>query len=267
MGAADQFQPNTAAADKGNLGANMAGVNLQKSYSTLNEKLIKLFDESGVRRSFTVPYVDGQDMNVHVESVGQAATQSGGLTNNLIMTAHHSGGKGWGSGEGHTVGHPADKLRNTVIPKDDEHAKAAIDAAQTHLNNVAKLIGDDDPAVKTAKSQLDLVKKTEGAGMTLLDFGVMLQQLTYAPNQAVARAHSGAKEGGHSPQLRAPGAAAPQEEQEEPAGGEQPQGGEASAPAAAGGQPEAQAAPSAAPEAPAAAPEASAAPAAPQAQG
>ena len=221
-------------------------VNLQKSYSRLNEKLIKLFDASGVRRSFTVPYVDGQDMNIHVESVGQAATQSGGLTNNLIMTAHHSGGKGWGSGEGHTVGHPADKLRNTVIPKDDEHAKAAIDAAQTHLNNVAKLIGDDDPAVKTAKSQLDLVKKTEGAGMTLLDFGVMLQQLTYAPNQAVARQHNDVKSAGPGhPKLQAPSTSAAQDGSDgagEPQGEAQP----------AGSQPEAQAAPSAAPETPAA---------------
>lgn len=193
-------------------------INLKKSYSALNEKLAKLFDESGVRRSFTVPYIDGQTMDAHIESVGQAALQSGGLTKNLMTSAHHSGGKGWGSGDGHTVGHPSEKLRTTIITKDNEHAKAAIEAAQTHLNNIAKLVGDDDPAVTTAKSQLQLVKKTEGAGMTLLDFGVLMTQLMYGPNQAVARAHSGTKEGGHAPHLRAPNPGEPEEPQESPQG-------------------------------------------------
>ena len=216
-------------------------VNLQRSYSKLNESLANQFDQSGVRRSFTVPYIDGQSMS------------DGGLTNNLLTTAHHSDGKGWGSGDGHTVGHPSDKLRSTIIPKDDEKAKETISAAQQHLNNVKKLIGDGDPAVKTAQSQLDLVKTADGAGMNLLDFGVMMTQIMYGPNQAVARAHSGTKDGGHAPQLRAPGPPAPEDGQEP---GSEPQG-------EAGGSDQGSTDQSAAPEAPAA-PEAAPAAGAPQ---
>ncbi len=52
-------------------------INLQKSLSKVNESLTRLFDESGVRRSFTVPYVEGQDMADHIKTVG-AAAQTGG---------------------------------------------------------------------------------------------------------------------------------------------------------------------------------------------
>lgn len=221
-------------------------VNIQKSYSALNASLTRLFDESGVKRSFSVPYVDGQEMADHVSAVGQVAGNVGGLTNNLLTTSHHEGGKGWGSGDGHTVGHPAEDLRNTIIPKDDEHAKDAIAAAEKNLNNIESLLGEDDPTIKVAKGQLAMVKKTEGAGMNLLDFGIMLVQTQFAPMQSLARAHSGTKEGGHAPQLRAPG------------GSSAPPSGDQGAPA--GGAPEAQAAP-AAPEASGAAPEAPAAPA------
>src|SRR6202789_2855207 len=171
-------------------------VNLQKSYSALNEKLAKTFDESGVSRSFTVPYIDGKQKGEHVAAVGQGAAQSGGLTNNLLTTMHHSDGKGWGSGDGHTIGHPSDALRTTLIPDDDKHAIKTMQAAQKPSTNIGSLIGDDDPAVKMAKSQLNLVKKTDGAGMNLLDFGVMLTQIMYGPNQAIARAHQGTKPGG-----------------------------------------------------------------------
>ena len=229
-------------------------VNLKKSYSALNEKLTQLFDESGVRRTFTVPYVEGQPMADHISAVGQVASQSGGLTGNMITSAHHSTGKGWGSGDGHTVGHSTDKLRMAVIQKGDPHAKAAVDAAQKHINNLKFLLGDNEPSIQTAQSQLDLVKKTDGAGMNLLDFGGMLTQIMLRPTQAAARAHSGTKKGGHSPQLRAPeeeAAPSGQESQLEPQG--EAQGGEA-APTP---QPVAGAAPTAS----------VGAPAAPQAQG
>ena len=235
-------------------------ISLQKSYSALNEKLATQFDASGIRRAFTVPYVEGQPMADHISAVAQVASQSGGLTGNMITSAHHSGGKGWGSGEGHTVGHPSDKLRTTVIPKDDEHAKASIAAAQTHLNNLSKLIGEDDPAVTTANSQLDLVKKTDGAGMSLLDFGGMLIQIMYRPMQAAARAHSGTKEGGHAPHLRGPEEATASGSQESPT---EPQG-EAEG---GGGAPEDSSAAPAAPESATAAPAPPAGAPAPQVQG
>ncbi len=188
-------------------------VKIQNAYSRLNEKIIDLFDHSGVRRSFTVPYVEGQPTDEHVTAVGQAAQQAGGLTNNLLMSAHHSGGKGWGSGDGHTVAHPADDLRRTLIPKDSEEAKAAVSSAKSFVNQIAKFLGDNEPAIKTAKSQLSIVGAHDGTGMTLLDFGVALTQIVNGPIKAIARAHSGTKDGGHAPQLRAP-AEPPQAEQE-----------------------------------------------------
>jgi hypothetical protein len=225
-------------------------VNLKRSYALMNEKLAHQFDGSGVKRSFTVPYVGGQSTEDHVSAVGQAATQSGGLTGNLLTSAHHSSGKGWGSGEGQTTGHPAEKLRTTIIPKNDPHAKETIDAAQKHLNNIETLLGDKDPAVQTAQSQLNLVKRSDGAGMNLLDFGTFLTQIMYAPHQAVARAHSDAHPDGMAPHLRAPHGTPVPEGQETPAA---PQGGEQTAEAAPTGQP--------------GAPVAQAAPVAPQAQG
>lgn len=191
-------------------------VSLKKNYSALNERLAKLYDESGVRRSFTVPYVGGQEMADHVAAVGQAASQNGGLTANLVTSAHHSDGKGWGSGDGHTVGHPVEKLRQTIIPKDDENAKAVIAAAQKCITDFKFLLGDDDPAVQTAQGQLDLVKPTAAAGMNLQDLGVLVIQIMNKPTQEVAKAHSGTKDGGHSPQLRGPGGATPPEGQEQP---------------------------------------------------
>lgn len=215
-------------------------VNLKKSYALMNEHLAKQFDGSGVKRSFTVPYVGGQPMDEHVAAVGQVATQSGGMTGNLITSAHHSDGKGWGSGDGATVGHPAEKLRTTIIPKNDEHAKATIDAAQKHLNNIETLLGDKDPAVQTAQSQLNLVKRSDAAGMNLLDFGVLLTQIMYAPHQAVARAHSNAHPDGMAPHLRAPHNGSAPDGQEAPAA---PQGGDQTAEAAPTGQPGASVAP------------------------
>ena len=216
-------------------------INVQKTFSGVNEALTKLFDESGVKRTFTVPYIDGQGMDEHINAVGQAANDTGGLTNNLITTQHHSSGKGWGSGEGHTVGFLADHLRDTIVPADDENAKAAIAAAQKHINEIAKGLGDDDPAIKVANGQLALLKKHDGAGMNLMDFGVMIQQMLHAPNQAIARAHSGKKDGGHAPHLRPPGKVS--EDQQE--GGSEDQGGEEQAPAAGEAAPAAQAAPAA----------------------
>ena len=225
----------------------MDTTNLKKSYGKLNEGLIKQFDDAGVRRSFTVPYIDGQSMSDHITAVGQAASQSGGMTNNMVVSAHHSTGKGWGSGDGHTVGHPSDKLRSTIVPEKDENAKKTIDAAQAHLNAAKKLLGDDDKALTTAQSQLNLVKKTDGAGMNLLDFGVFMTQIMWPVHQALARAHSGTKKGGHAPQLRGP------EDQNGSESTQQPQGEGQGAPKASTDQSAAQASP--------AAPEAQAAPA------
>lgn len=234
-------------------------VNLQKSYANLNEKMAKTFDESGVKRSFTIPYIQGQAMDEHVAAVSQTAATSGGLTNNLITTAHHSEGKGWGSGDGHTVGHPAEALRSTIIPANDENVKATVAAAQKHLDNVETLLGKDNPVVQAANGQLGLIKKSDGEGMNLLDFGVLMTQIMYGPNQAVAREHNGTKKDGHQPQLRGPQAAAPQDDQEQTP----PDDSQGQAPADQGGAPDS----AAASQPPQGASPAGAAPAAPQAQG
>lgn len=222
-------------------------VNIKKAYSALNEKLAKLFDESGVRRSFTVPYILGQEMKDHINAVGAAAKQSGGLATNFITSAHHASGKGYGSGDGHTLGHPSEKLRQTIIPKDDERAKETIAAAQKCINNFKFLLGDDDPTVQTAQGQLNLVKPTSGAGMSLFDFGVLVINIMYKPTQAIARAHAGAQPGGHQPTLRAhveaPSAGGQQSQPE--AQGEEQETQEA--PTDQSAAPEAQEAPAAAP--------------------
>jgi hypothetical protein len=214
-------------------------VSLNKSYSALNEALIHLFDESGIKRSVTIPYVEGQSMADHVNAVGQAANQVGGLAANIAMSAHHSGGRGYGSGEGHTVLHSADKLRSTIIPAKSEPAKNAIAAAQTHLNNLEFLLGKTDPNLQAAQSQLNLVKPTEAAGMNLFDLAMLVIGIMHKPTQAVARAHSGTKKGGHAAHLRAPEAQEVQEAQEaapEAPGGAEEQNqaptGEQAAPAA-----------------------------------
>jgi len=225
-------------------------VSLQKDYSRLNECLIALYDGSGVKRTATVPYIDQQEMSDHIAAVDAALKQSGGLTANVVSTAHHSKGKGWGSSEGHTVGHPSQKLRDTIIPKDDEKAKDAIDAAQKLLNDVKKLLGDKEPAVLTAQGLLDLVKPTSGQGMNLLDFGALLQHLVNKPILAVARAHSGTKEGGHAPHLRAPGKATPIEGAETPKEAQGGTPGAEQAPTAQAAAPEAQTPPVASAAAP-----------------
>ena len=221
----------------------MDAVNLQKAYSSLNEHLAKQFDAAGVKRSLTVPYIDGQSTADHMNAVGQAASTAGGLGKNLVTTFHHSGGKGWGHGDGQTVGHPSDTLRTTIIPKNDEAAKSTITAAQKYLSDIGSLLGKDEPSVKTAQGQLDLVKKTDGAGMHLQDFGVMMIQLMHSPTQAVARAHQGTKPGGHSPKLSPPGPGAAPEAQTDQSGAS----GSPAPPEAA----EASPAPSATPAAPA----------------
>jgi hypothetical protein len=164
-------------------------VNLKQTYAKLNESLAKTFDSLGVRRAFTAPYTEGHSMADHVKSVGAISDQHGGLATNLLSSYHHSGKSGWGSGEGETVAHPVAKLQETIIPKDSEAAKEAVQAAQTHLNGFKELLGKDDPDVLNVQSQLNLVKKTDGANMSAFDFGVMLQQIMFSLTQKVTRTH------------------------------------------------------------------------------
>ena len=72
------------------------------------------------------------------------------------------------------------------------------------MNKISALVGDSDTSVKLAKSQLALIGQHNGSGMSVADLMIALINLVGPPINSVARAHSGTKEGGHSPQLRAP---------------------------------------------------------------
>lgn len=180
-----------------------APVSLHRAFSNLQEKLTALMDVHG-KRSATIPYIHGGSSEDHISAVGQALQSVGGVTRNVLTSAHHANGRGFGSGDGATVAFHADTLRDAVIPANSELAKAALSAESNLINQIAKLIGDKDQSVQVARSQIKLVGKSSGAGMTLLDFVSALQAIPGPAVAAVARAHSGTKEGGHAPHLRAP---------------------------------------------------------------
>jgi hypothetical protein len=165
------------------------GINLRASYNRVNEDLSKLFDERGIKRTFSVPFTAGQ-MSDHIKAVGKVADDHGGLAASFVTSAHHAGGRGYGSTDGSTQGHSVDKLRATHIPKDDEMAIRVIADARTLLNQIAELLGKDEPTVVTARSQLNLAASSNGQGMTLYDFAVLIIQLLHPPVQAVARRHA-----------------------------------------------------------------------------
>jgi hypothetical protein len=172
--------------------------NLARAFSKLNAALVKLLDEAGVKRSATIPHVESEGPGEHFQNIGQILAQIGGLTANLLVASHSKHSADGGS----TVAYPAQKLRETIIPTGDENAKAAIQSCKTLISKIASLI-PDAPEIKKAQSQLALVSKNSGSGMTLENFTVALLQIAAGPIKAVARAHSGTKPGGHSPQLRA----------------------------------------------------------------
>lgn len=200
QGDQDADQGDSAQSDEETAGTT---VNLKRAYSRLQEALIKLADESGIKRSATIPYVEGQMGAEHINAVGQAVSQVGGLTSNLLLSAHHSHGKGFGSGDGHTVSFPAEKLRQTIVTKDNENAKAAVDAARNYVNKIHFLIGDD-PTVKAAQAQLKIIGSNNMAGMSLSDCVIALVGIVHRPTQKVAQAHNLYKHGTHVAHLTAP---------------------------------------------------------------
>lgn len=176
-------------------------VNLQKAFSKINTALIRLADNSGVRRSISLPHVDGETPAQHFAAVGQAAAAVGGLTQNLVLAEHSKHG---GADGAVTVGYPAEKLKAVLIPKDDPDAKAAIDATRSFVSKAAKLLGRDNSTVKTAQSQIDLIGAHGAEGVTIHDLIVGLINIPAPLINLVARRHSGTKSGGHHPRLRAP---------------------------------------------------------------
>jgi hypothetical protein len=174
-------------------------VNLAKAFSKINSALIALADQY-VRRSVTVPQIDSEDMAAHTQNVGQAVAGVGGLTKNLLLATHGQhdpeGGK--------TVAYSSEKLRDVLIPKDDQNAIAAINATRSFVSKAAKLLGKDNPAVKTAQSQLSLIAEHGAEGINITDLIIACVNIPHPLIQNVARLHSGTKDGGHHPRLRAP---------------------------------------------------------------
>jgi hypothetical protein len=173
--------------------------NLTRAFSKLNERLIDFADHMA-HRTFTLPHIEGQPMHEHITAVGSAAAKNGGLTENILLATHDDHHP-----EAATVAYPAGKLREVVVPDDNPEAKAAIRAAADVVSKAAKFLGEDDPSVKTAKSQLSLIQKTDGAGMTCSDFIVALINLPYPVIQSLARTHSTVKhQGALNPKLTGP---------------------------------------------------------------
>lgn len=168
-------------------------INLHASVAKVNQSLTELNDALGVRRAFTAPFVEGQGMDEHIKTVGAAADLHGGITKVLLSSYHHEKGKGFGSGEGETVGHPVEKLNSTLIPKDFAPAIKAIGAVRTLITKAASIVGDKDPAITKGRSQLGLLNAANGAQMNLMDFNSMMQFLVLPVIQSVARAHHAVK--------------------------------------------------------------------------
>jgi hypothetical protein len=175
-------------------------------------------------------------MSDHIKAVGKVADEHGGLAGSFVTSAHHAGGRGYGSTDGSTQGHSVDKLRQTHIPKDDEMAIRVIADARTLLNQVSELLGPDEPTVVTARSQLNLAARSNGQNMTLYDFAVLIIQLLHPPVQAVAQKHALVKahhsgNSKHLVQLTGPRHGMPPEESDEgddeqtPESGAAPQAG------------------------------------------
>jgi hypothetical protein len=213
------------------------GLNLRASYNKVNEDLSKLFDERGVPRNWTVPFTEGHDASAHIKAVGATADDHSGLAASFVTSAHHPGGRGYRSADGSTQGHSVDKLRQVHIPKDDEMAIRVIADARTLLNQIAELLGKDEPAVVTARSQLNLAARSNGQGMTLYDFAVLIIQLLHPPVQAVAQRHALVKahhtgNSKHLTQRTAPRHGMPPEEESEEGDEEEPPESEQNAPEA-----------------------------------
>jgi hypothetical protein len=176
------------------------GVNLKRAFSKLNSAITALFDGLGIRRSSTISHVAGETMASHIETVGNALLTVGGLHANLLIATHtkHS------ATGGETIAYSADKLKAAIIPSKSEDAIKAIQSCRNFVNSVAKLIGDDEPVVRVAKSQLALIGKADMAGMSAFDAGAALLSIPGPLIQLIAQRHNFIKHGEHVIHLTGP---------------------------------------------------------------
>ena len=186
--------------DKSTDEATAGKVNLLKQYSKLNSAIADMFDNLGVKRSLTMPRQKGQGMAEHIQDVGQAISSVGGITANFLSATHTEHDPKGGS----TVAHPAESLRQTIIPKNFEPARVVVSAVRTLVNKIEGLVGET-PEVQKAKSVIALLGKLDMAGMNAFDAGAAPIALVHPLFQLLARRHSKVKHGGHGhAQLTAP---------------------------------------------------------------
>jgi hypothetical protein len=159
--------------------------NLQRAYSKLNEAVRAMLDGLGIRRSASIPHSEGQSMADHLSEVGQVMASHGQISGNIMTATHSVHDKDGGS----TVGHPNPQLLQTIVPKDSELAKAAINACRTLISKSESLIGET-PEIQRAKSQIALLSKSDGQGMSAFDLSAALLNIPGAVIQSLARKHS-----------------------------------------------------------------------------
>jgi hypothetical protein len=175
------------------------GQNLQRAYSRLNESVRALYDGLGIRRSATIPHQNGQSMSDHISDVGQVMADKGGISGNILTATHTQHDADGGS----TVSHPNAQLQTAIIPKDSVESKAAIASCKSFVSKCESLVGET-PEILKAKSQISLVGKSSGEGMTAFDLGVALLNIPGPVIQVLARLHSTQKHGEHHAALTAP---------------------------------------------------------------
>jgi hypothetical protein len=165
--------------------------NLLKQYSKLNSAIAEMFDSLGVKRSLSMPHQKGQGMAEHIQDVGTAIASVGGITANFLSATHSQ----HDSKGGATVAHPSEQLRQTIIPKNFEPARAVVFAVRTLVNKIEGLVGET-PEVQKAKSVIALLGKSDMAGMNAFDAGAAPIALVHPLFQLLARRHSVYKHGG-----------------------------------------------------------------------
>ena len=167
------------------------GVNLHRAFSKLNESIRELFDSLGVRQSANIPHVAGESAKDHIGAVGAVLPGIGGVTKNFLIATHTEHSKTGGE----TVLYPSGRLRETVIPPKTPEAKAAINACKHFVRLVDSLVGET-PEVLKAKSQLALIGRNEGQGMSAWDLAAGLLSVPTPLIKMLARLHSTAKHKG-----------------------------------------------------------------------
>jgi hypothetical protein len=164
------------------------GVNLHRAFSKLQESVTQLLDGLGISRSATVPHISGETTESHINNLSAALHPVGGVTKNMITVGHTI------HGSGESVAHPSEKLRQVLIPAKFEPAIKAVAACRSFVSKVESLIGET-PETQVAKSQIALIGRQDGKGMTAFDLSAALLSVPSPLIKLLAKKHSLHKHG------------------------------------------------------------------------